>query len=493
MSEDREAQEDELLALASIYDEEEFHRAEAAQGGEIQLCLELPAAFKVAVKGEKQAEYDVSFLPPLVLNFELPVDYPTASSPVFTLSSKWLTRTQMSALCRRLDQLWGENQGCVVLFTWVQFLKEEALDFLAIASPLVVVRMGSKAAHVDRSRADAAAGPRPENLPDNEEDVKERKRTQAKTRTEAQSPSSVSPPPEASEQDPRAVLVADPRADLLPQLLDFDEAQRKKVFDGRVFGCGICFLEKLGAACLCFKECQHVYCRDCMSEYFQIQIRDGNVRCLNCPEPKCSSLATPLQVKQLVDEEQFARYDRLLLQSSLDLMADVVYCPRQSCGSAVILEPDATMGICPACQYAFCTLCKLGYHGLSHCKVTSDELRSLRDDYLAASPEDQRFMEQRFGKRVIQRAVEESYSREWLSDNCKCCPRCGTNIQKVDGCNKMTCSSCRQYFCWLCLGQLSKVNPYSHFNNSALPCYNQLFQGVQIDDDDDEFLSDEED
>ncbi|CAL8365652.1 unnamed protein product [Lota lota] len=480
MSEDREAQEDELLALASIYDGEEFHRAEAAQGGEIQLCLELPPAFKVVVKGtavwcddqlpatqHECAEYDISFLPPLVLNFELPIDYPTTSSPIFTLSSKWLTRTQMSALCRRLDELWRENQGSVVLFTWVQFLKEEALDFLTITSPLVV-RMGSKAAP-------------------------ERKRIQAKMRTEAQSSSSISSLPAASEPDPRAVLVADPRADLLPQLLDFDEAQRQKVFDGRVFSCGICFLEKLGAACLCFKECQHVYCRDCMSEYFQIQIRDGNVRCLNCPEPKCSSLATPLQVKQLVDEELFARYDRLLLQSSLDLMADVVYCPRQSCGSAVILEPEATMGICPACQYAFCTLCKLGYHGLSHCKVTSDELRSLRDDYLAASAGDQRFMEQRYGKRVIQRAVEESYSREWLSDNCKCCPRCGTNIQKVDGCNKMTCSSCRQYFCWLCLGQLSKVNPYSHFNNASLPCYNQLFQGVQIDDDDEEFLSDEED
>ncbi|KAJ3588788.1 hypothetical protein NHX12_009642 [Muraenolepis orangiensis] len=435
MSEDRESQEDELLALASIYDEEEFHRADGAQGGEIQLCLELPAAFKVVVKGEKQAEYDVTFLPPLVLNFELPGDYPTASSPIFTLSSKWLTRTQMSSLCRRLDELWWENQGCVVLFTWVQFLKEEALAFLGITSPLVVVRVGSKSS----SSVAAAAHP--------------------------------------SQLDPRAVLVADPRADLLPQLLDFDEAQRQRVFDGRVFSCGICFLEKLGAACLCFNECQHVYCRDCMSEYFQIQIRDGNVRCLNCPEPKCSSLATPLQVKQLVDEELFARYDRLLLQSSLDLMADVVYCPRQSCRSAVMLEPDATMGICPACQYAFCTLCKLGYHGLSNCKVTSDELRGLRDEYLAASAEDKKFMEQRYGKLVIQRAVEESYSREWLSDNCKCCPRCSTNIQKEDGCNKMTCSSCRQYFCWLCLGQLSKVNPYSHFNNPALPCYNQLFQG----------------
>lgn len=51
MSNNKEAQEDELLALTSIYDEEEFHRAESAQGGEIQLCLELPADFKVVVKG----------------------------------------------------------------------------------------------------------------------------------------------------------------------------------------------------------------------------------------------------------------------------------------------------------------------------------------------------------------------------------------------------------------------------------------------------------
>lgn len=96
--------------------------------------------------------------------------------------------------------------------------------------------------------------------------------------------------------DPRVVTLMDPRVDLLPQLLDFDETQRQRVFDGKVFCCGICFVEKLGAICLCFKECQHVYCKDCMTEYFKIQIKDGNVQCLNCPEPKCSSVATPLQV-----------------------------------------------------------------------------------------------------------------------------------------------------------------------------------------------------
>lgn len=51
MSQDQEEQEDELLALASIYDEEEFRRAESAQGGEIQICLELPQDFKIVVKG----------------------------------------------------------------------------------------------------------------------------------------------------------------------------------------------------------------------------------------------------------------------------------------------------------------------------------------------------------------------------------------------------------------------------------------------------------
>lgn len=52
MSWDQEAQDDELLALASIYDEEEFCRAESGREGEIHLCLELPRDFKLLVVGE---------------------------------------------------------------------------------------------------------------------------------------------------------------------------------------------------------------------------------------------------------------------------------------------------------------------------------------------------------------------------------------------------------------------------------------------------------
>ena len=47
----------------------------------------------------------------------------------------------------------------------------------------------------------------------------------------------------------------------------------------------------------------------------------------------------------------------------------------------------------------------------------------------------------------------------------------------------MTCYKCRSYFCWICFQLLDKVNPYKHFNNPNSPCFNQLFAGVDLDDD----------
>ncbi|KAI2656008.1 E3 ubiquitin-protein ligase RNF14 [Labeo rohita] len=322
MSANQEAQSDELLALASIYDEEEFCKTESVQKGEIRLCLELPPNFRLLVKGQVCIECGISFLPPLVLSFELPTDYPSSSAP-------------MTALCKRLDELWEENRGNVVLFIWIQFLKEETLKFLNIKSSLKIQNIsGQPQCKSGQNQAvDTAV---------------EKSKVQ--------------------ELDKRAVQEVDPHTDILTQLLDFNEIQKQKVFDGKVFSCGICFSENLGSKSLLFKECQHVYCKTCMKEYFQFQIRDGKVQCLTCPKPECMSMATPTQVKLLVSQDEFARYDHLLLQWSLNLMADVVYCPRISCCMAVMIEPDTTIGICPSCQFVFCTLCKRTYHGLSLCK-----------------------------------------------------------------------------------------------------------------------------
>lgn len=459
---DHEAQEDELLALASIYDEDEFKRAESAQGGEMRVCLELPENFRICVKGNAATnnendnfEDTVCFLPPIVLNFELPPDYPSTSAPIFTLSCKWLSTVQLSSLCRQLDTLWEENQGDVVLFAWMQFLKEETLAFLNITSPyeLTICTKGALSWKYLY----------PKNT---EQDFSEEELTKS-----------------SKVLDARAIQDVDTFSSLLRDVLDFDQVQQKKCFDSKPYMCNICFCEKLGSECTHFKECQHVYCNTCLTGYFEIQIKDGQVHALNCPEPKCSSVASPAQVKQLVGDQLFSRYDRLLLQSSLDLMADVVYCPRPSCQTPVMQEPGGTMGICSSCHYAFCTMCKMTYHGVSPCKVTAEKLIALRSEYLEADETTKRFLEKRYGKRVIQKAVEEMESKDWLEKNSKACPRCGTHIQKIDGCNKMTCTGCAQYFCWICMGSLSRVNPYSHFNDPGSGCFNQLFRALEGDGD----------
>uniref|UniRef100_A0A4X2KPA2 E3 ubiquitin-protein ligase RNF14 n=2 Tax=Diprotodontia TaxID=38609 RepID=A0A4X2KPA2_VOMUR len=454
-SEDREAQEDELLALASIYDEDEFKKAESVQGGETRICLDLPQNFKIFVSGNPTEclqnggfEYTICFLPPLVLNFELPPDYPSTSPPAFTLSGKWLSPTQLTALCKHLDNLWEEHRGCVVLFAWMQFLKEETLAYLNIASPYEL-KMGPQG-NV-QSRTSLAP-------PNTELDFG------GATGTTVDQEEFV---------DERAVQDVESLSSLIREILDFDQAQQKKCFNSKMYLCNICFCEKLGSECMYFLECRHVYCKACLKDYFEIQIRDGQVHCLNCPEPKCSSVATPGQVKELVEEELFARYDRLLLQSTLDLMADVVYCPRPCCQTPVMQEPGCTMGICSSCNYAFCTLCKMTYHGVSPCKVTAEKLIDLRNEYLEADETNKRFLEQRYGKRVIQKALEEMESKEWLEKNSKSCPSCGTHIEKLDGCNKMTCTGCMQYFCWICMGCLSRANPYRHFNDPSSPCFNR--------------------
>ncbi|XP_066447327.1 E3 ubiquitin-protein ligase RNF14-like isoform X2 [Eleutherodactylus coqui] len=389
-----EDQEDELLALTSIYAEDEFKRTDAAAGGEFQLCLELPSDFVVSIKSNSATnssadnfENTVSFLPPIVLNFELPPGYPSTTPPNFTLSCKWLTPTQLSLLCQRLDDLWEENSGCVVIFPWIQFLKEETLDYLNIKSPYEIdVSSNGLQSWMQTTEKTCEDGVLLEKAP----------------------------------YDKRAIQDVQSVPALVRCILDFNEAQQKKVFDNKPFLCNICFMEKLGSECTHFKACEHVYCNYCLKDYFVVQIKDGQVHALNCPEPKCPSVAIPAQVKDLVGEQLFSRYDRLLLQSSLDLMADIVYCPRLTCQTPVMQEPGGTMGICSVCQYAFCILCKMTFHGISPCKEPEEKPVELNE---GDESDDEDW------KRVMEKAFDKKKNIEWIEENAKPCPSCKVPIQ----------------------------------------------------------------
>lgn len=57
MNADMEEQEDELLALQSIFDSEEFVRKESNPAGEIRVSVELPADFSVSLTEGKQTKH----------------------------------------------------------------------------------------------------------------------------------------------------------------------------------------------------------------------------------------------------------------------------------------------------------------------------------------------------------------------------------------------------------------------------------------------------
>jgi E3 ubiquitin-protein ligase RNF14 len=65
------------------------------------------------------------------------------------------------------------------------------------------------------------------------------------------------------------------------------------------------------------------------------------------------------------------------------------------------------------------------------------------------------------------------------NNNCEC-PRCQAPIEKTMGCNKMTCLICKTFFCFLCGSVLSSADPYSHYSERNLPCFQKLFEGTDI-------------
>ncbi|XP_054645542.1 E3 ubiquitin-protein ligase RNF14-like [Dunckerocampus dactyliophorus] len=522
---DLEEQENELLALHSILGSEEFVRHGLKTAGEARVSTELPSGFMVALReGETLKQYEITFLPPLLLTFDFPEDYPSSSPPSFILRCSWLTHKQLASLGAHLIDLYQATGGDVVIFSWVQFLRDDTLRFLNISSLLelsndhstpyiskdtisalsnlkinqITLASGSKggqSCHLSdklmaSSQEDSRETAVPESwkfsedsyVPFNEE---ERFGEAAGNHTASVFDST-------TQNQPVSGLCLTPAQTLMAEILIYDAAQRHKVFQSTGFDCSVCFMSYLGSECVQIQECGHVFCQPCLAEFCKLQITEGNVHGVTCAQAGCTALPTPAQVESLVGEELFSRYDRLLLQSTLDCMADVMYCPRTACASPVILDKASSVALCSVCGFAFCVSCKKTYHGTDDCKATGmlkkpkkndpqqgdadlpqsiDGMTALWDDYASGSKQRKRLLESRYGRESLRGTLEDFLSEDWITFNSKNCPYCFCRIQKNMGCNIMTCTQCRRQFCWACLTRLSYQSASKHFQDSECSLY----------------------
>ena len=213
-------------------------------------------------------------------------------------------------MCHRLDEIWEDNRGNVILYLWFLFLQDEVLEYLNITSPLhfssAIPHSKGRAAKKNlvrcyKSSHDAERG---ETVCDGVEQSFDppAEYRELNSINDSQECPPTSPEADAStgvsapQCDPRAIRDCGSIAELARFLVEFDKEREEKEFNRSLVRCAVCFTERLGCQCMRFLECRHAFCKECLRDYFRVQIRDGDVKAMNCPDPECESQAYPHQV-----------------------------------------------------------------------------------------------------------------------------------------------------------------------------------------------------
>ncbi|KAL7750903.1 hypothetical protein RI367_003482 [Sorochytrium milnesiophthora] len=443
MADSGDEQAEELLALQAIYGDAFEHQRQdgtldAVQGA-IRLWLALPGESSTLMLQSDSTSCQVSHLPPVLLRFVLPTDYPATALPHLDVqcdSINWLKRADQARLARHIMQ--QLHTGQAVLY--------EAADML--------VNDWSRILEID-----TAGWTVPQHI--------------------------------------------------LKKMVAFDNAQSAADFDTSLFNCGICLTRRQGDKCFRFADCNHVFCKQCLCDFYAVLVSEGVPRSvMRCPDPGCVALrvkaaATAASTEQEADDEGSTRLveqcrsigmDDELIDRWLELYmmrrheADptMTWCTRPGCDGPARKESDgkySKMATCLLCRFTFCHVCGKTWHGSRVGCQVKNSMR-LATEYLAADDDGKRAFEYKYGvvaiKRVLHEYEEEQASRQWMRDNAMPCPGCQTFVVKSSGCNHMTCRVCVPpvHFCNLCGVHLSPHNPYAHFSDRTQGCYGMLFDRI---------------
>ncbi|KAJ3680675.1 hypothetical protein LUZ60_016953 [Juncus effusus] len=418
-------QEDELLALEAIYQDNLriFDKQGDLLSFQISVHCDVPEGFKVSTKfhsgtntfkpsnnadvasdqnsdEEFLYSFEVQFLPPIVLTCILPKSYPSHKPPYFTISTQFLNESKISSICAMLDSIWTEQLGQEVIFEWIDWLQNSSLSHLQFNKELIL-----------------------------------------------------SVPNSTGTRDPRAISVNYLPERIIPFMLNYNEEKCHEAFLKNMHLCLICFSEYLGSDFVKL-PCQHLFCSNCMETYSKMHVKEGSVTKLSCPDMKCGAHVPPIVLKRLLDDQDYERWESLLLQKTLDAMEDVVYCPR--CETACLEDSKMNDAQCSKCFFNFCTLCRDRRHVGEKCMDAESRLRILQERLKSGGSSEQQKKEREL--------INEVLSVKAALRDAKQCPKCKMAISRTEGCNKMVCSNCSQYFCYKCN---KPIEGYDHFREEC--------------------------
>jgi ariadne-1 len=193
--------------------------------------------------------------------------------------------------------------------------------------------------------------------------------------------------------------------------------------------CRICDEDFPPAECFAL-GCGHWFCRGCWQHYLTNKIQHEGYTCIltKCPEYKCPATVTDTVFEQQCTPEIAARYERFVARSFVESSRNLRWCPAPRC-ERIVRSSGSPENVLCLCGFKFCFQCNQEPHAPASCSQVRSWLAKCQD---------------------------ESETAHWILANTRQCPKCNVRIEKNQGCNHMTCQSCKYDFCWVCMGPWSE-------------------------------------
>jgi len=237
---------------------------------------------------------------------------------------------------------------------------------------------------------------------------------------------------------------------MIEYLVQFDAEKDKQEFNNSQVICDICMATSPGTNFVRLPGCKHYCCKACYISYMESLILGGKISQICCFTDGCKKQISDVVLKNTLPEDLYEKYETFSLNKALETFEDVAWCP-QCEGPAFKENPKATVAFCTPCDFRFCITCRDRYHPFQRCKALEISKEVSKKDLEKAI--------------VSNKCASNTLSTIYIKKYTKQCPNCGTPILKNGGCNKVICSKCNKFFCWLCL---KIIHGYEHFGDKCI-------------------------
>ncbi|KAH5324355.1 hypothetical protein HBI12_092230 [Parastagonospora nodorum] len=230
--------------------------------------------------------------------------------------------------------------------------------------------------------------------------------------------------------------------------------------------CSICAdtfkIQDLVSLCGCSHEPE--VCQECFLGWLTQEMDSTAWDRIACPSSVCEKMISHEDVRANAPADIFNRFDELSMRSFLSADAQFRYCLSPSCNSGQVHNSGAEGYIfcCVACGFRACTIHDAAFHEGETCGQFDERIK--REEERQAE-EDRQAEKERVAREL--RKQQEAQSEEEVKRCAMVCPGCQTPIQKISGCDHMTCRKCRFEFCYICRAPYNGPGGIHRIGNSA--------------------------